>query len=113
MVVPIPYVHAGLGILVVIISFPLVLRIIPMNHWYGIRVKEAFISDRNWYRVNFAGGLLFAAFGLFLIAFSYFSRESAPPPTSILAPVYLAAPLLAIIPAVMLIKAIACRLPDR
>ena len=113
MIIPIPYVHTGLGVLVVLISIPLVLHMIPMNRLYGIRVREAFQSDRNWYRLNFIGGLLLLAFGLFLIGFSYFCWESAPPPTSIWAPVYLIVPLIAIFPMFAIIKAAARHLPDR
>jgi hypothetical protein len=113
MIVPIPYVHTGLGVLIVVVSIPLVLHMIPMNRFYGIRVREAFLSNRNWYRINFLGGLLILAFGLFMIGFSYFCGESAPPPTSIWAPVYLIVPLIAIFPVFVIIKVIARCLPDR
>jgi hypothetical protein len=113
MIVPIPYVHAGMGVLAVLLSLPLLFRIVPMNRIYGIRVPEAFVSERNWYQINSFGGFLITVFGLFLLGFSYFGRPYAPAPTSIWAPVFLAAPLVAIVPVVALIKYAARRLPDR
>jgi hypothetical protein len=52
-------------------------------------------------------------FGLFLIAFGYFTRDMAPSPRSLWAPVYMVVPLLAILPALARIRAFARRLPDR
>ena len=113
MIVPIPYVHAGMGVFAVLLSIPLILRVVPMNRIYGIRVREAFVSDRNWYQINSFGGVLILAFGLFLLGFGYFGREYAPPPTSLWAPVFLAVPLVLLVPVVALIKFFARRLPDR
>ena len=111
MIVPIPFVHAGLGVLVILVSLPLVLRMVPMNRVYGIRVSKAFASEQNWYQINTWGGALFLALGLFLVAFSYVTWDIAPPPTSLWAPVFLVVPLFAIIPVIVLIKALVRRLP--
>lgn len=111
--VPIPDVHMGLGILIVLVSIPLVLKIVPMNHAYGVRVRKAFVSDRNWYEINAYGGKLLVVFGLFLIAFAHFTRDMAPAPRSPWAPVYMVVPLLAILPILARIKAFASRFPDR
>ena len=64
MAIPIPYVHGGIGILTVLLSIPLILRIVPMNRVYGIRIRKAFISPHNWYAINAYGGKLLLAFGL-------------------------------------------------
>ena len=112
MIVPIPYVHAGMGLLCIILSLPLILKRIPMNHAFGIRVQKAFISQQNWYAINAFGGKLILGFGLFLLGFSYLSKDLAPSPTSIWAPVFLITPLVIIIPIAIFINAFARRLPD-
>ncbi len=113
MIVPIPYVHLGMGLVVSLVSLPLIMRKVPMNHAYGIRLRKAFVSERNWYEINAYGGRLLLVFGLFLLAVGSLGNDLAPPPTSPWAPVYLVVPLLAIIPILILINAFARRLPDR
>jgi hypothetical protein len=113
MIVPIPYVHMAIGALIVVLAVPLLLRRVPMNHAYGVRVREAFVSQSNWYAINAFGGKCLLAVGLFLLAVGYFGRAFAPSPRSAWAPVYLLVPLLALIPAVAVIRSYARRLPDR
>ena len=113
MIVPIPYVHCGIGLVTALLSIPLILRKIPMNHAYGIRIQKAFVSQRNWYEINAYGGKLLFVFGLFLLAFGWLGQGIAPPPTSLWAPVFMVLPLLVIVPGISLIKAFARRLPDR
>ena len=112
MIVPIQYVHLGLGILTAVFSLPLIYRKIPLNRAYGIRIRAAFASNDNWYSINEYGGKLFFVFGLFILCFSFLTWQYAPSPTSIWAPVYLVTPLLAIIPLIMLINRYAKRLPQ-
>jgi hypothetical protein len=107
--VPIPDVQAGIGLATVLVSMPLVLRLIPMNRWYGVRLPEAFTSGHHWYEINAYGGRLLLVFGLFLIAVAYLGNDIAPPPTSPWAPVYLLLPLFALIPVVRRIRAYARR----
>jgi len=111
--VPIPYVHCGIGFVTTLVSIPLILRKIPMNHAYGIRIRKAFVSQRNWYEINAYGGKLLLVFGLFLLAFGWLGQGVAPPPTSPWAPVFMVLPLLAIVPVLALIIAFARRLPDK
>lgn len=110
---PIPYVHCGIGFVTTLVSIPLILRKIPMNHAYGIRIRKAFVSQRNWYEINAYGGKLLLVFGLFLLAFGWLGQGVAPPPTSPWAPVFMVLPLLAIVPVLALIIAFARRLPDK
>lgn len=44
------------GIVVMAISIPLVYSKVPMNQIYGIRFKQSFESQENWYKVNAYGG---------------------------------------------------------
>lgn len=113
MIVPIPYVHIGLGLLSVIIAIPLILKKVPMNRAVGIRVRKAFVSEANWYALNAFGGKLFLAFGLLLLGFGVLFQAQAPAPTSPWAPVYLIAPLAMMVPVIMLIHSFARRLPDQ
>jgi uncharacterized membrane protein len=110
-IVPIPYVQAGIGLATALVSLPLVMRQVPMNRFYGVRLPEAFASSRNWYEINAYGGRLLLAFGLFLIAFAYLGNGMAPSPTSPWAPVFLIIPLLVLVPVVGRIRAYARRLP--
>ncbi len=112
MIVPIWWVHVGLGLLVVAISIPLVLRKVPMNGAYGVRVRKSFVSDSNWYEINAYGGRLLLVFGASLAVFGAAASKFAPPPTSPWAPVFLVAPLLLLVPVVAAILAFARRLPD-
>ncbi len=113
MIVPIPYVHCGIGLVTALLSIPLILRKVPMNHAYGIRIRKAFVSESNWYEINAYGGKLLLVFGLFLLAIGWLGQDFAPPPTSIWAPVFMVLPLLAIVPVIALIKAFAGSRPDR
>ena len=113
MLIPIPVVLFGIGFLIALVSVPLILRKIPMNHFYGIRLRKAFVSQRNWYDLNAYGGRLFFIFGLGLMAFAVLARDLAPPPTSPWAPVFLVLPLLAILPIRVLIGGSGRHLPDQ
>jgi hypothetical protein len=112
MIVPIPYVLGGIGLITGLLSVPLVLRRVPMNHVYGVRIAKAFVSDRNWYEINAYGGRLLLVFGVFLVVFSVAAWPLAPSPNSAWAPVFLVLPLLAIVPVLLLIGRFARGLPD-
>jgi hypothetical protein len=83
----------GLGLLYAVLCIPLIFKMVPQNRFYGIRVRKAFVSDRNWYALNFLGGILIFAGGLLLVVFAQFTRDLAPSPRSILAPVYMIVPM--------------------
>jgi hypothetical protein len=89
MIVPIPWVQVGMGLVTILVSVPLALGRVPMNRLYGIRIRKASGSQRNWMAINVHGGRLFLAFGLFLVA-----------------------PLLGLLPVLLGINAFARRLPD-
>ena len=44
------------GIVLVLISIPLVKKKVPMNRLYGFRISKAFASQDNWYKINRYGG---------------------------------------------------------
>jgi uncharacterized membrane protein len=109
--IPPVVVHCGVGALLSVLSVPLILRKVPMNWAYGVRVRKAFTSESNWYAINAYGGKLLLAYGLVLIAFGLLAQDSAPPPTSIWTAAFVAGPLVLIFPIVGLIAAYARRLP--
>ena len=51
------------GVVVVGVSIPLILRRIPMNGFYGVRIPKSFVSDDNWYAINAYGGRFLALAG--------------------------------------------------
>ena len=112
MIVPIPWVIGGIGVASVAVSLPLALGWVPMNRWYGIRTRKAFVSEENWYALNVYGGKVFCVFGLFLVALAWFGRGFAPDPRSLLAPMFMLVPLAALVPALLAIRLYSRRLTD-
>ena len=94
MIIPAVFVHCGVGLLLALISIPLVLRRVPRNPVYGIRIPEAFSTEARWYDINAYGGRLFLAYGVALATFGFLARDSAPPPTSLWSAVFIVVPLL-------------------
>lgn len=114
MLVPIPYVHAGLGAATVLAALPLALGKVPMNRAYGFRLEKAFRSQDNWRALNIYGGKCLLVSGLLLLLFGILAKDLAPPPESPLAVPWLLAPLVLIGGwAGLRIRAFAGRLPDR
>src|ERR1700678_2947320 len=66
MVVAVPVLLTG--ILLFVISLPLIKRKVPMNDFYGIRIPAAFESEQKWYEINEYGGLRLAAWSWLIVA---------------------------------------------
>lgn len=113
MVVPIPTTHMIIGLAAVVVSIPLILRLVPPNRFYGVRNREAFASERNWYAINAFGGALLLVFGAFVAGFGWCTRDRAPSPSSLSAPWFTALPILALVPVLLLIRLYSRRLRDR
>lgn len=96
MIVPPFYVHAGFGVLLFLFSVPLILRRVPMNCGYGIRVPQAFLSEGCWYDINAYGGKWLAGYGLLLALFAVLTRDLAPPVISLWSPLFNAGPLVVV-----------------
>jgi hypothetical protein len=56
------------GLLIFLISLPLIYRRIPRNGVYGIRIPAAFESDQRWYDINAYGGRLLARWSWVIVA---------------------------------------------
>jgi len=102
----------GIGVTSVILSVPLILKMVPMNRFYGVRTRKTFVSDHNWYEINAFGGKIFLIFGAFLVIFGYISKSFAPEPTSPWAPVFLSMPFLLLLPLLFAIHWFSRRFPD-
>jgi hypothetical protein len=48
--------YVALGLLLMAISDPLKKGKVAMNHFYGVRLKKSFTSEKNWYLMNSYGG---------------------------------------------------------
>ncbi len=59
--------HLIAGLLIVVVSWPLIKGKIGRNYFYGIRTQEALASDQNWREINAYGGRMFLRFGIFVI----------------------------------------------
>jgi hypothetical protein len=49
-----------LGAVTLLLTLPLMFRMIPMNRFYGFRTAAAFKSESNWYEINARGGKVLA-----------------------------------------------------
>ncbi|HMK34206.1 MAG TPA: SdpI family protein [Desulfomonilaceae bacterium] len=54
----------GLGIVVILVSIPLLLGKIKMNCAYGFRIRKAFESEENWYTINRYGSKALMCWGV-------------------------------------------------
>ena len=55
------------GLVTFLISLPLIYRKVPMNAFYGIRIRASFQSRQRWYDINAQGGRLFAKWSALII----------------------------------------------
>jgi SdpI/YfhL protein family len=51
-----------LGAVTGLASLPLLLGRVGPNRFYGVRIRKAFSSDENWYRINAFGARCFLRF---------------------------------------------------
>jgi hypothetical protein len=109
--VPIPYVHIGIGTLLVTVSIPLIFKLVPKNHFYGVRIPKALVSQANWYTINRFGGVVLLFCGLLLVFFGYATWNTPPSPDNPMAVVDLIVPLIVLLPAICLIVLYARTLP--
>jgi uncharacterized membrane protein len=45
-----------IGLILMAISIPLKNAKVAMNHFYGVRLKKSYSSEKNWYLMNAYGG---------------------------------------------------------
>jgi len=97
--------NLGCAALLAAVAVPLMKGHVKMNRWYGVRIKKAFASEENWYKINAYGGrrLVFWSCVLALIGvITFFIPIEAKGPEVLLTILPLGlAPLLVMIPAVI------------
>jgi len=67
-----------IGGVLLLLSLPLMFRMVPMNRVYGFRIKAAYESEKNWYDINARGGKLLSIGALVILligAAGYFVPE--------------------------------------
>ena len=67
-----------IGLVTMVVSIPLILRLIPMNYAYGIRllILKVWDSEENWYEINAYGGKWFFGSGVVIAAIGGFLLKS-------------------------------------
>jgi drug/metabolite transporter (DMT)-like permease len=71
-----------MGIILVLLGIPLMLRWVPRNYIYGYRLPSALVSDDAWYRANVVQGKALIFTGLVsmpldILAVQFFDRRTA------------------------------------
>ena len=56
-----------IGLVTLLVSLPLMYRKVPMNAFYGIRIRASFQSEERWCEINAQGGKLFAKWSALII----------------------------------------------
>ncbi|MFZ1290894.1 MAG: SdpI family protein [Melioribacteraceae bacterium] len=54
------------GLLISLLSIPLILKKIKINNWYGIRLPQTMQNENVWYEVNSRVGKYIFLFGIFI-----------------------------------------------
>lgn len=67
-----------LGSLLIVLTAPLVLGLVPPNGWYGIRLP-GFAKPEHWYPLQLRGGLLVMVLGIGLALAGVLLHWVAPP----------------------------------
>lgn len=61
---PLAIVYSIFALVIIGLSVPLIKNKIKMNHWYGVRIAEAFKSEARWFEINNYGGRLLLLLGI-------------------------------------------------
>ena len=89
------------GLLLIAISIPLVKGYIKMNSFYGMRIKKAFESDENWYKINKYGGKRLIFWSIVLICIGILNLIFNIDEASLLHEIFPFAPIIVLIPFVI------------
>jgi hypothetical protein len=57
----------SIGVVIWCLCLPLIWRKVPMNRFYGVRIRESFVSEKRWYDINAYGGRLLARWSLLIV----------------------------------------------
>jgi hypothetical protein len=76
-----------LGFILVAVSIPLYLGKIKMNCFYGFRIRNAFESEENWYKINRYGAKTLMCWSVVIMAIGIVYLYVEPPHVLIVAKV--------------------------
>jgi len=65
---PVVIIHLLAAALAIVIAVPLIRGRVGRNHWYGVRIPAAFVSDEAWFELNRYGGRLLLIWGFVIAA---------------------------------------------
>ncbi len=93
--------NISIAALSIVISIPLATGKVSMNRTYGVRIKRAFESEENWYKINAYGGkqLILWSIPLILLGLATFFLPLEGNGPAIVA--VACAPLIVLVPAIM------------
>lgn len=83
------------------ISLPLLKGSVKMNIWYGFRIKKAFDSEENWYKINQYGARELIRWSIVLIAIAAIAFFLPLQNNIVLTIIISLAPLIVIIPVII------------
>jgi uncharacterized membrane protein len=76
-------IFAGLGLLYIVLSIPMIQRRVRRNPWYGFRTRKTLSNDRIWYAANehsgrmlFFTGLVTLFSAILMTPLGFFSQET-------------------------------------
>lgn len=67
-------VFALVGVLLIAVALPMLLRRVPPNAFYGLRVPATYKDEQVWYDANAASGRDTVLLGVFLVLFGVVPR---------------------------------------
>jgi uncharacterized membrane protein len=71
-------------VVTILISIPLVIRIVPPNMFYGFRTRKTLSNETLWYEANYRGGVnLIIASVIALVARFVFMQVFPPEPAAL------------------------------
>ncbi len=65
------------GILFIILSVPVILKMVKPNHWYGFRTPKTLSNEGIWYKANYVFGWDLAGAGAVIILAGFMMPDIA------------------------------------
>ena len=65
------------GVLFIILSVPVILKMVKPNHWYGFRTPKTLSNEPIWYKANYVFGWDLAGVGAVVILAAFVMPDIA------------------------------------
>jgi len=66
----------GITLLMMALSLPMALRLVPLNPYYGLRVPAAYVSEQQWLLMNQVSGISTVTTGLLMLLAGAWLRQA-------------------------------------